>query len=172
MAREIHIITGPMFAGKTTELIRRAHRLARKRNILIVNSILDSRTDNSIANHDGMKIDAIKVALLDDLRSSELYQLADIVCIDEAQFFTDLIEFIRCEEKVFHVSGLMFDSDDKPFGQMLSLLPCESITQLTAICQYCNCDAPYTRFLGQKDQQIEVGGAGKYVAVCRNHKQN
>lgn len=163
-----------MFAGKSTELIRRAHRVGRKNKCVIVNSVLDVRTDESVQNHNGVKISALKVRMLHSLRSREEYQNAQVVFIDEAQFFSDLAEFIETEteDKIFHVAGLMYDSEDRQFGQMLDLMPCESITQLTAVCQYCKEDAPFTRHVGPKNSQVEVGAAGKYIAVCRNHRNS
>ena len=114
------IIIGPMFSGKTTELLRRISCLeAIGKKILIINHSLDSRTDNSVLTHSKHKKKAIKVSKLLPVIDTDSFREADVIGIDEAQFFDDLYEFILKIEhmnKIVYISGLDGDYLRKPFG--------------------------------------------------------
>ena len=83
----MEIIFGPMFSGKSTELIRRTKRLQSiNNNVLVVNSLKDSRCADQIQTHDRKSIEAIKVDKLRELYSLDLENYK-VIAIDEAQFF-------------------------------------------------------------------------------------
>ena len=94
----IELIFGPMFAGKTTELIRRIQR-AEKANLkcIIIKYSNDDRYSNDcISTHDLTMRKATPTNKLTPLES--LCSKFDVIGIDEGQFFPDIIEF--CENLV------------------------------------------------------------------------
>ena len=95
----------------------------------------------------------------------------DVIGIDEGQFFPDLVDF--CDEmanagKIVIVAALDGDFRRKPFGSVLELVPlAESVTKLTAVCTSCFGTASFSKRI-VNDTAVEcIGGADKYIAVCR-----
>ena len=89
----LHIIMGPMFSGKSTKLINEINTLKMyKKNILIINSNKDTRVQhNFIKTHNNIQYKAIKLNDLDETKVLSIIQKYDTICIDEAQFFSNLI---------------------------------------------------------------------------------
>ena len=133
----LSIIIGPMFAGKSTELIKRI--VASDARKLVINNVIDSRyAVSNIASHDGRKIPCISLEKLEQIYTNyhnhNIYQLEDVkeIYIDEAQFFTDLYDVvydlvINHRKKVV-ISGLDGDFQMRPFSKsrMLDLIPLAS----------------------------------------------
>jgi thymidine kinase len=174
---KIIIFIGPMFSGKSTALLRECSRFeAIDMEVLYINHILDTRTGDYIQTHTHNKKVAVKYSLLMDV-PDELFNSAQIIGIDEAQFFPDLYNFVlKCEaaEKTVVISGLDGDSDRKPFGQILQCIPlCDSVTKLTAMDMISKdgSDAIFSlRLKGvDEDGQVCVGAADKFVAVNREN---
>ncbi|THG11953.1 hypothetical protein TEA_026275 [Camellia sinensis var. sinensis] len=105
---EIHVIVGPMFAGKTTALLRRVESEGNNgRNVAIIKSSKDTRyAVDSVVTHDGTKFPCWALPDLLSFRQkfgdeayAKLHKLDvfDIfwmwIGIDEAQFFGDLYDF-------------------------------------------------------------------------------
>lgn len=87
----MELIIGPMFAGKSTELLRRVRRneIAGKK-CLYIKYIEDTRYDaTSIATHDNLKRSAVAVRELSELDDD--WKSFDVIGIDEGQFFTDIV---------------------------------------------------------------------------------
>jgi len=178
----LHIIFGPMFSGKTTELIKQINSLKiYKKNILIVNSKKDIRVeDNYIKTHDNVQYEAIKYEELTEDLITDIINKYDTICIDEAQFFTNLVDFVDIllkNDKYVIVAGLNGDSNQKKFGYILDLIPiCNKITKLSAICNICNDGTPgdFTKVKNtiEKKNQILIGDNKMYIAVCRKHLLN
>lgn len=177
MSGKLEIITGNMFSGKSTELIRRIKRVQSiNKKIVIINYIGDNRyTENGIGTHDNNVLNSIKLKTLMEF-PFEGIQLIDSFFIDEAQFFTDLYEFVKilvdihCKHVV--VSGLCGDVNRNVFGQIVSLIPiADKIDKLNAYCTMCNdgTEAPFTKRINGTEDQIDIGGSEKYVSLCRYH---
>ena len=123
----IEIILGCMYSGKSTELLRLTKRYqAIGKNILLINHTNDIRTGNSVKTHRNETENALKITNLMDMFSISNQKTAiikaDVIGIDDAQFFGDLYEFVLAIEqfgKTIIISGLDGDSDRKPFGQIL-----------------------------------------------------
>lgn len=170
-AGQIQVIFGPMFSGKSTELIRRLKRYQIARyQCLIVKYANDTRyADKAIATHDKQTLNAVSASTLEPLKVKALDY--DVIGIDEGQFFTDVVSF--CETmanlgKTVIVAGLDGTFQRKAFANFLDLVPlAEHVVKLTAVCMSCFGEGSYTKRISS-DQEVEViGGAEKYMAVCR-----
>tara|TARA_B110000444_G_scaffold109549_1_gene103420 strand:+ start:528 stop:1064 length:537 start_codon:yes stop_codon:yes gene_type:complete len=173
----LSIVMGNMFSGKTSELIRRLKRLkVIGKNIIVVNSAKDIRSPEEVLKtHDNVQFDCHKVYDLFELMNRDEFDRADIVAIDEAQFFPRLKQFVECclsINKGVILAGLDTDSFQQKFGELIDCIPmaCE-VTKLSALCMRCNDGTlgPFTkRIVDDKTLEL-IGGSDKYVAVCRNH---
>jgi thymidine kinase len=171
----LELIIGNMFSGKSTELIRRIHReKSINKKIVVINYIADNRySTNSISTHDLVKINCIKVGNLLELPDG-IIQDYDSIFIDEGQFFTDLFPFVMkyVNDKHIVVSGLDGDFNQKPFGDILKLIPvCDTVDKLCAYCKVCNDGtfAPFSKRICSTTNQIDIGSSDKYIPVCRQH---
>lgn len=171
------LITGSMRSGKTGELARQMDIRSLYKAVLGVNTVDDIRfSSDGIVTHNGHKKDAVRVKRLKELRTLELYQKAEVVAIDEGNFYNDLYEFISEEilntTKTFIVSGLNGDKEQKPFGQFNDLFPmADDIRFMRGICSLCKDGSPAS-FSKQKfdtGKQKFVGGDEVYQTVCRKH---
>mmetsp|Transcript_27601 Transcript_27601/g.44278 ORF Transcript_27601/g.44278 Transcript_27601/m.44278 type:complete len:229 (+) Transcript_27601:755-1441(+) len=176
---EIHIIIGPMFAGKTTALLERvAVEEANGLHVTLVKSCKDSRySDDEIVSHDGVARRCNAVARLADLQGAvgdEQWTGTDVIAIDEAQFIPDLVAFCTAAADVHRkkviVAGLDGDFRRNRFGPVLDLLPlCDSVTKLAGRCAGCaERPALFSMRLAVDKSTVElVGGADLYKPVCR-----
>ncbi|KAM9769083.1 thymidine kinase, cytosolic [Menidia menidia] len=168
---QIQVIFGPMFSGKSTELMRRVRRFQiAQYKCLVVKYAKDTRySETGMATHDKSTMEAVPANCLRDVRPLALH--ACVVGIDEGQFFPDIVEF--CEEmanlgKTVIVAALDGTFQRKPFGNILHLIPlAESVVKLNAVCMQCYKEAAYTKRLGAEKEVEVIGGADKYQAACR-----
>jgi len=175
------LILGPMFSGKSSaaiQRIRRAQILGWK--TLSITSNIDTRYDTSgchIVTHDKTSVEALGVKVLEGVCDGEEYKNARLIVIEEAQFFTGLYDFVvkavESHGKDVVVVGLDGDSDRKPFGDILELIPlADEIVRLNALCKRCGdgTSALFTALVcGVKTGQICVGGDKMYQPLCRRH---
>ncbi|XP_026885292.2 LOW QUALITY PROTEIN: thymidine kinase, cytosolic [Electrophorus electricus] len=168
---QIQVIFGPMFSGKSTELMRRVRRFQIAQYCcLVIKYAKDTRySDKGMSTHDRNTMDAVPATCLRDVRPVALE--ACVIGIDEGQFFPDIVEF--SEEmanlgKTVIVAALDGTFQRKPFGSILNLVPlAESVVKLNAVCMQCFKEAAYTKRLGTEKEVEVIGGADKYHAVCR-----
>ena len=173
----LSVICGNMFSGKTSELIR---RLKRQRaigdNILVINSAKDTRScEQVLKTHDGVTFNCLKTWDLFDVLHMPDFDNADVVAIDEAQFFPRLRKFVECAlyvNKRIIVAGLDADSSQRKFGEVVDCIPlaCD-VTKLSALCSRCKngTPGPFTKRIVEDKTVGLIGGADKYTAVCRHH---
>lgn len=182
------VVTGPMFSGKTEELLRILHRSALAgKKILVLKPKVDSRTENEIASRH--KPDAaarefkkngshpaIPVATMEEALAAIAEHQPSVLGVDEAQFFEPWIVELLCDLMRDHastdlmivVAGLDMDAWTRPFGVMPQLLAmADDVQKETAICFKCKAPAMYSQKLGGGDSQVEVGDAEIYEARCR-----
>ncbi|KAL4368212.1 hypothetical protein GQ457_05G034060 [Hibiscus cannabinus] len=176
---EIHVIVGPMFAGKTTTLLRRIQAESNNgRTVAVIKSSKDTRYGlDSIVTHDGMKLPCWALANLSLFRQkigTDAYDQLEVIGIDEAQFFEDLYDFC-CEAadhdgKTVIVAGLDGDYLRRSFGSVLDIIPiANSVMKLTARCEVCGKQAQFTlRKTDERETEL-IGGADVYMPVCRQH---
>ena len=168
----IEIICGSMFSGKTEELIRRAKRVKlAKQKIKIFKPKEDTRfKKKKIVSHNE---NFLKSKIIE--RPSEILkfsQTAQVIGIDEAQFFSDeIIEVcnkLANDGKRVIVAGLDMDYKGKPFGPMPNLMAiAEYVTKLHAICTKTGKMANYTNRKVDDKNLIMVGDKNKYEALSR-----
>lgn len=171
---QIQIIFGPMFSGKTTELIRRLKRYElANHKCLIVKYAKDVRYDSKcgggVATHDHQSHGAVAATTLTSI--SREAEGCSVIGIDEGQFFPDVVEFsekMANAGKIVVVAALDGTYQRSGFGNMLSLVPfAEQIVKLTAVCMRCYGEAAFTQRLGSETEVELIGGTDKYMAVCR-----
>ncbi|GBF96519.1 hypothetical protein Rsub_09861 [Raphidocelis subcapitata] len=176
---DVHVIMGPMFAGKSTALLDQVDALRREgRSVVLVKSALDTRYARSwVVTHDGRRARCHTASSLREFAAQLGGSLDrfDAVAVDEAQFFPDLVEFAleQAEGAGRHVvvAGLSTDYRRRSFGDIVHLVPhATRIQRLTANCFYCSGPAAYTvRIAGAGDgggAQTLVGGADRYRPAC------
>ncbi|XP_062013633.1 thymidine kinase a-like [Rosa rugosa] len=176
---EIHVIVGPMFAGKTTTLLRRIQsEKGDGSNVAVIKSNKDTRYGlDSIVTHDGVKLPCWALPNLSSFKQKfglDAYEQLDVIGIDEAQFFEDLYDF--CRETADHdgkkviVAGLDGDYLRRSFGSVLDIIPlADSVTKLTSRCELCGKPAFFTLRKTEEMQTEVIGGADVYMPVCRKH---
>src|SRR3954464_14258853 len=169
----IEVVCGPMFSGKSEELIRRLRRaeIARQR-VQIFKPMLDQRySDDHIVSHSALKIRSNAVKTVAEFESM-LDVRTEVIGIDEGQFLgNDLIDVvIRLADmgKRIIIAGLDTDYLGSPFHTVPELLAvADEITKTLAICMQCGNPAKHTQRLVQAADLIVVGAAVTYEARCR-----
>lgn len=177
------IVTGCMFAGKTTYIISENNRLKRiGKRVLMINYPLDVRfsTESKIVSHDLMGTECV---MTNSLNEQDLCKHGvnlndyDAIIVNEAQFFPNLCENVLkwCDKmkKYVIISGLDGNYKREPFGEMMYLIShCDEYVKLKALCVEC-CDGTegiFTWKTKNRDKQIvDIGGTEMYVALCREH---
>lgn len=169
---EIQIILGPMFSGKTSELMRRVRRSGiAGRKCLIIKYSKDTRyeADGKASTHDRLTCPAVPCVKLADVE--EQADAFDVIGIDEAQFFPDLLHYAdkwAQAGKLVIVAALDGTYKREPFGSTLQLIPlANDVIKLRAVCSSCGEDAPFTQRRGEETELEIIGGQDKYVATCR-----
>src|SRR5712691_5023589 len=169
----IEIVCGPMFSGKSEELIRRLRRarIARKRVQVFKPAIDDRYSVNEIVSHGDQRIPSDPVSGAKEILE-KLDWRTQVVGVDESNFFgPDLVEVaqhLADTGKQVIIAGLDTDFMGRPFTPMPELLcVAESITKTLAICVRCGNPAKHTQRLVESSDLIVVGAAGMYEARCR-----
>lgn len=175
----IEVIAGPMFAGKTEELIRRVKRMEyAKKNYMIFKPAIDTRySKNEVVSHNKKTLNAISISHGSDIKR-HLKDDTQAIVIDEVQFFDEsLLKYVMdFADNGYRVicAGLDTDFRGEPFGVVGPLMAVsESVTKLTAICCVCGEEATRTqRIIDGKpafydDPIILVGANDSYEARCR-----
>jgi len=169
----IEVICGPMFSGKSEELMRRLRRarIARKR-VQVFKPAIDTRYSlDEIVSHGDIRMKSEVVKDAADILT-RLDWRTQVVGMDEANFFSlDLVEIanqLADTGKQVIIAGLDTDYMGRPFPPMPTLLTlAESITKTLAICMRCGNPAKHTQRLVESDDLIVVGAGGMYEARCR-----
>lgn len=176
----LDLFLGPMFAGKSSAIlgvVRRNEVIGRR--TLCVTSALDTRytTEARIVSHNKESYPAIAVSTLVPLLEASEFAAAESIIVEEAQFFPDLRDFalaaVEAHGKHVICVGLDGDSERRPFGQLLDLIPfADNVQKFKALCTHCRdgTDAIFTlRKPGAPGSQIAVGGQDTYQPLCRKH---
>ena len=176
---QIEIICGPMFAGKTEELIRRANRLqyAKKKYLVFKPTIDDRYSTTEIVSHSNYRKNSISIKHSNEILNY-LTDDIDAVIIDEVQFFDENVinvaEWLADKGLRVICGGLDCDFKGHPFKIVAELLArAESVTKLNAICNVCGQPATRTQRIidghpaYEDDPIILVGATEAYEPRCR-----
>ncbi len=168
----IEVITGAMFSGKTEELLRRVSRAyIAKQKALLFKPNLDARySDTHVVSHNKRQLEAIGVDSAIDILGLALD--ADVVGIDEAQFFgeaiIDVCNKLANSGKRVIVTGLDKNFKGLPFSPMPHLICiADYTTKLQAVCMQCGAPASFTHRINNSTQEILLGELNDYEALCR-----
>ena len=185
--RQLEVITGCMFSGKTEELIRRLERVRIARGeILLFKPTIDNRySTTSVMTHYGREFAAHllapgeeTMAALERAVGPDAIERATVVAFDEGNFFSELLPSL-CEDLVARgkrviVAGLDLTFAGEPFGPMPTLLAlADRVDKLEAVCVKCGGAATRSQRLvagrpaSANGPVIQVGGLGSYEARCR-----
>jgi thymidine kinase len=174
----LDIVLGPMWAGKSSYILSRIRRYkAIGWNVMVITHSNDNRYgEQVISNHDHDQLSAKGVNQLLPLLLSSEYDKAQLIVIEEAQFFTDLFVFVTgavdTDKKHVLCSGLDGDSERRPFGDLLRLIPySDNVEKIKSLCIECRDGTPalFTYRLDQTQDQIAVGATDRYAPLCRKH---
>jgi len=169
----IEVVCGPMFSGKSEELIRRLRRakIARKR-VEVFKPVLDNRySDDEIVSHGDQRMKSTVVSSAKEILE-QIDRRAQVIGVDESNFFgpdlVDVATHLADMGKQVIIAGLDTDYLGRPFSPMPELLClAESITKTLAICMRCGNPAKHTQRLVESSDLIVVGASGMYEARCR-----
>jgi thymidine kinase len=178
----VEVIAGPMFAGKTEELLRRVRRAAiAGQRVVVFSHSLDTRAGpDRIASHAGLDAPSRAVGSAEEIGRAVDAADYDIVAIDEAQFFgpplLDLVRGLAAKGLHVIVAGLDVTFLGQPFEPLPALMAgAERVDKLTAVCSVCGADAIFharVREAAGRDVNLvteNVGGLETYRALCRRH---
>lgn len=183
----LEVITGPMFSGKTEELIRRLNRAAQaKKTVILFKPEIDKRYthENFVSTHTGQIFPAINISTeynfenLSEFITNTFGSSVDVVGIDEVQFFSKdyfkIFKDLANSKKRLIATGLDTDYRFEPFGIVPELLSiADKVKKLTAVCAVCSKKATRTQRLEDGlpaytlGPIIQVGGSESYEARCR-----
>lgn len=173
----IEAIFGPMFSGKTEELLKRVHRAAwGRQRVQVVVPHANTRWEGAVRSHAGAVLEAhpcIAVTVVLPGVDLVIGEGVKVLAFDEAQFFDprDLVRwvlFAASQGLRVIVAALDRDSQGEPFGAVREILfHSDEVTKTSAICVVCSRPATRTQRLTPMTAQVEVGAADKYEARCK-----
>lgn len=169
----VEVICGPMFSGKSEELIRRVtrSRIARIPVQVFKPSVDDRYAESEVVSHSALKVDAIPVE-----NASRMLQLINestrVIGIDEGQFFddalVDIVDNLAATGMQVIVAGLDTDYLRRPFEPIPSICDrAEYVTKMLAVCHRCGGPALYTQRIVHSDELVVLGAQDAYEARCR-----
>ncbi|WP_347976699.1 thymidine kinase [Microbacterium sp. ProA8] len=179
----LQVVAGPMFAGKSEELLRRVRRarIAGLAVDVVSHALDDRRGEGQVSSHSGLSVPSRSVPDVETLVASVRGRDLDLVAIDEAQFFgpglVAAVDALVTEGVDVVVSGLCVTFDGRPFEPLPALMAiAEDVLKLTAVCAVCGEDAAFHQRLSSGDTgdpltptTEQIGGIESYQARCRRH---
>jgi thymidine kinase len=177
----IEVICGPMFSGKTEELIRRLKRVAISgQTYIVIKPKIASRydaEDTGISTHDetnSLNAVAVEDCIADIYYATEEY---NVVAIDEAQFFSEklyqVVMMLADSGKRIIISGLDTDFRRKPFPTIANLMSvADKVDKLHSICMGCKEDAIYSLRTSNETDLMVIGNQDTYLPLCRKCYNN
>jgi thymidine kinase len=170
------LILGCMFSGKTTALIDIYEQSQKEgKEVCVINYSGDTRYhDSMLSTHDKKMIPCAFASRLAELWVSHVItqiHVADVILINEGQFFPDLYEIVysMVEEygKTVYVCGLDGDFNRNKFGQLLDLIPlCDTVKKLRADCHICDNEGLFSHRITAEKGQVVIG-SDNYIPLCR-----
>lgn len=177
----LELILGPMFSGKTTQIIQMYKKYTYiGKKVSVINYYQDTRYDVSmLSTHDKVMIPCIQSPNIHDLWNDKtnlyynILRSSDVILINEGQFFQDLyenvIDMVEFHNKIVYICGLDGDFKRNRFGKIIDLIPyCDKITKLQSLCSTCRNGkiAIFSHRITDEHLQIVIG-SDNYVPLCR-----
>lgn len=169
----IEVICGGMFSGKTEELIRRAKRAhIAGQKVVVVKPSIDKRYDEEdVVSHNENILPGLVVDTADQIVL--LTGEAQVVCIDEAQFFDqqliNVANTLANDGKRVIAAGLDMDFEGYPFEPMPQMMAiAEYVTKLHAVCAESGMMANYSQRVIESEDRVLVGEADAYEPRARH----
>jgi thymidine kinase len=178
----LEVIAGPMYCGKTEELIRQVKRATiGKKHVIVFKHAIDTRygKDHKVHSHSGVSFHSVIIThpkeILKHIRSS-----TDMIAIDEAQWLgddlIDVVQKLLSLKKHVIVAGLAMTFDRQPFAPIPTLMAvADKVTKLSAVCSVCGNEAVFHKRIvkGKSSNALStnpsfVAGLEAYEARCRN----
>lgn len=178
----LELILGPMFSGKTTQIIQIHNNYSYiGKKVVVINFSEDKRYhDTMLSTHDRKMIPCILSDDLVDNWSNTLNPYysnlneADVILINEGQFFKGLkevvIDMIEKQGKIVYICGLDGDFKRQKFGELLDLIPyCDKVTKLTSLCSVCRNGKKglFSCRVTKETAQVVIG-SDNYKPLCRS----
>lgn len=174
----LELILGPMFSGKTTRLIEIYNKYNRSsKKICVINYSMDTRYhDKMLSTHDQVMIPCIFSTAINSLMDGQNIKDADIILINEGQFFEDIyesvVELVETMKKKVYICGLDGDFKRNKFGKLLDLIPlCDNIVKLHSNCNHCDNEAIFSYRITDETSQVAIGSTN-YIPLCRSCYNN
>ena len=180
---ELIVITGPMFAGKTTLLLKEVQKASKRRKAILFRSAIDDRySTTEIVSHDGFRLPAVTLekneGCISALKAAAVEY--DIIAIDEGQFwqgtkgFIEILDGLAYDSKLVYVAMLNTKADGNPFEISKQLMPlADRIYCLYSKCSKCSRRAICTQRVinGEASfgDEFVVGCSSIYEPRCRKH---
>lgn len=175
LSGSLEVICGPMFSGKTEELIRRIRRAQIARlKVQVFKPTIDNRYhESAVVSHSSISHDSIAVKDAEEILT-RLHDSTRVVAIDEAQFFSEkIVDVVRkLTRRGLRVvcAGLDLDFKGQPFGPMPVLLAlADEVHKIHAICTVCGHPASKTYRKSKDSATVVVGETDIYEARCTAH---
>lgn len=174
----LHLILGPMFAGKSTKLLEILNDLKTKNErYLLIKHIIDTRynsNNNNLITHDKQNEKCIGLKQLLNIIHNEEYLNSKYILIDEGQFFSDINKFIEIavekDKKCVIITGLNGDFNRRPFQYISKLISiADKVDILNSNCNFCDDKGIFTLRTKTNHKKILIGDNSIYKSVCRKH---
>ena len=177
----LEVIAGPMYCGKTEELIRQVKRASiGKRHVQVFKHAIDTRygTDRKVFSHAGLSFESELVSDAGYILK-QTHNNTEIIAIDEAQWFGDalvpVVQKLVDGGKHVLIAGLAMTFNRQPFEPIPTLMAmADKTTKLSAICSICGDEAVFHKRIasGKKIDPLTadpklVGRSDSYEARCR-----
>lgn len=169
----VQVICGPMFSGKTKSLIKSidSYRNAGKKVVVFKPKLDDRYSEDSIVSHDKDAVEAYNINNPKEML--DLFHHADVVAIDEVQFFDESIvsvcNIMADQGKSLILAGLDMDYMANAFGSMPALLTmADEIVKLNSVCSFCSGKARFSHRIANEGGVVVLGEKDKYVPLCRS----
>lgn len=178
----LEVIAGPMFCGKTEELIRQVKRATiGKKVVQVFKPEIDNRygKDKKVFSHNGSAFDSELIHEAKEILT-KINPGTDLVAIDESQWLgqelTSVIQKLLEEGRHVIVAGLAMTYDREPFAPIPELMAiADKVTKLSAICSICGEEAVFHKRISTDKSEIDpliadpslVGKTDSYQARCR-----
>lgn len=167
------IISGPMFAGKTTRLLKEIRAVPKDKTYIVYKPSIDTRYGVDVCvTHDGDHVPATNIDAKHPDFSQGIADGVSVIFLDELNFFTGETLYPEIQKVMAHGisvvgSGLLLDAMKRPFGATHDLLPyADAHIELFAVCDGCNGKAMHSYRKIKDKHQFLLGADEAYGACC------